>query len=43
LSIGFSFTGDQLALKASTSEFASKELNHYLHEREQAGELSCDE
>jgi alkylation response protein AidB-like acyl-CoA dehydrogenase len=39
----FSFTADQLALKSSTIEFASKELNHHLREREQAGEFPRDE
>ena len=38
----FSFTADQLALKASTIEFASKELNRNLREREQAGEFPHD-
>ena len=38
----FSFTSDQLALKASTIEFASKELNHNVREREQAGEFPRD-
>lgn len=37
-----SFTEDQLALKASTIEFASKELNRELREREQMGEFSHD-
>lgn len=34
-----SFTTDQLALKASTIEFASKELNRNLRERERSGEF----
>lgn len=38
----FSFTADQLALKASTIEFASKELNRNLREREQMGEFPRD-
>jgi alkylation response protein AidB-like acyl-CoA dehydrogenase len=38
----FSFTPEQLALKASAIEFASKELNHNLREREQAGEFPRD-
>jgi L-prolyl-PCP dehydrogenase len=42
LSMDFSFTSDQLALKAATIEFASKELNHNLREREQASEFSHD-
>ncbi len=37
-----SFSPDQLALKASAIEFASKELNHQLRERERAGEFSRD-
>lgn len=37
-----SFSADQLALKASAIEFASKELNRNLREREQAGEFSRD-
>src|SRR5579863_3488479 len=37
-----SFTAEQLALKASTIEFAGKELNHNLREREQAGEFPRD-
>ncbi len=37
-----SFTADQLALKASTIEFASKELNRNLREREQVGEFPRD-
>lgn len=37
-----SFSPDQLALKASTIEFASKELNRHLRERERAGEFSRD-
>src|SRR5579859_2531990 len=42
LSMDLSFTAEQLALKASTIEFASKELNRNLREREQAGEFSRD-
>jgi alkylation response protein AidB-like acyl-CoA dehydrogenase len=42
LSMDFSFTADQLALKASTIEFASKALNRNLRQREQAGEFSRD-
>lgn len=38
----FSFTEDQLALKCSTIEFASKALNRDLQEREQAGEFPRD-
>jgi alkylation response protein AidB-like acyl-CoA dehydrogenase len=37
-----SFSDEQLALKASAIEFASKELNHHLRERDQAGEFSRD-
>jgi len=37
-----SFTADQLALKASTIEFAGKELNRNLREREQDGEFPRD-
>ncbi len=37
-----SFTAEQLALKASTIEFASKELNRNLRERERAGEFPSD-
>src|SRR5579872_726140 len=37
-----SFTADQLALKSSVIEFASKELNRNLHEREQSGEFPRD-
>ena len=37
-----SFSADQLALKSSAIEFASKELNRNLREREQAGEFSRD-
>jgi L-prolyl-PCP dehydrogenase len=37
-----SFSADQLALKVSAIEFASKELNRNLREREQAGEFSRD-
>lgn len=37
-----SFSAEQLALKSSVIEFASKELNHQLREREQAGEFSRD-
>lgn len=37
-----SFTAEQLALKASTIEFASKELNRNLRERERAGEFPRD-
>jgi len=35
-----SFSADQLALKSSTIEFASKELNRQFRERERAGEFS---
>lgn len=35
----FSFTEEQLALKASVIDFASKELNRELHARERAGEF----
>jgi alkylation response protein AidB-like acyl-CoA dehydrogenase len=38
----FSFTEEQLALKVSTIEFASKALNRNLRQREQAGEFSRD-
>ncbi len=38
----FSFTPDQLALKASTIEFASRELNRNLREREKMGEFAHD-
>ena len=38
----FTFTRDQLALKASTIEFANKELNRNLREREQAGDFPRD-
>lgn len=38
----FAFTADQLALKASTIEFASKELNRNLRERDQDGEFPRD-
>jgi alkylation response protein AidB-like acyl-CoA dehydrogenase len=38
----FSFTTDQLALKASTIEFARNELNRDLRVREQAGEFPRD-
>lgn len=37
-----SFSADQLALKSSVIEFASKELNRNLRERERAGEFSRD-
>src|SRR2546421_1654695 len=37
-----SFSADQLALKASVIEFASKELNKNLREREQAGAFPRD-
>ncbi len=42
LSMDLSFTAEQLALKASTIEFASKELNRNLRERERTGEFSRD-
>jgi alkylation response protein AidB-like acyl-CoA dehydrogenase len=42
LSMDLSFTAEQLALKASTIEFASKELNRNLRERERAGEFPRD-
>lgn len=38
----FSITADQLALKASTIEFAAKALNHNLRERDQSGEFPRD-
>lgn len=38
----FSFTADQLALKASTIEFAQKELNYDLREHEQAHKFPRD-
>ncbi len=37
------FTEEQFALKASVIEFAQKQLNHHLREREQAGEFSRDD
>jgi alkylation response protein AidB-like acyl-CoA dehydrogenase len=37
-----SFSPDQLALKSSVIEFASKELNRQLRQREQAGEFPRD-
>lgn len=37
-----SFSADQLTLKSSVIEFASKELNRNLRERERAGEFSRD-
>src|SRR5690348_6006857 len=37
-----SFSADQLALKSSVIEFASKELNRNLRERDRAGEFSRD-
>ena len=38
----FSFTADQLALKASAIEFAAKELNRDLRQREQSSEFPRD-
>jgi alkylation response protein AidB-like acyl-CoA dehydrogenase len=42
LSMDLTFTADQLALKASVIEFARKELNSHLREREQASEFPRD-
>src|SRR5271167_3972119 len=38
----FSFSDDQLALKASVIKFASQELNHDLKQREHVGEFPLD-